>query len=127
VSPVTQKAAPKSLVSKSLRDDLVLEHRYTGAFAAVANCPVDVARRRRVPPSDVQTGTVTFRWILEPNGQTRDMEATYLSPTDEAVVACALNVLSAWKLSDPVQKPVALERTFTFRKLGPIEAGSREP
>jgi len=114
---------PAAAATLALSDDVLLSHQYEGAFAAVDNCRFDVARRRVVPPSEIQAGTVTFRWLIDPSGHVHDMRAEVVSATDKDLIKCAEMVLANWALINPVEKPTVLERTHVFRKLSASDKG----
>jgi hypothetical protein len=101
-----------------LRDDPTLDIQYGRAFtASVERCRFDVARREGVNPAEIAAGTVTLRWTIEPSGRVRDVFAVASSPTDEGVTDCAKRMVASRVLLNPVAKPLALELTYTFRKI----------
>jgi len=78
-------------------------------------CPVEVARRRQVPPAQVAAVTVTLRWTIEPNGHVRNAEAIAAAPeTDLEVAACAKRVVTEWVFPKPPPAPVTVQRTYSF-------------
>lgn len=84
---------------------------------AVANCRVEVARRRRLPPAKVAAGTVVVRFTIEKNGRVREAEALSAVDTDLEVAACAKRVLSDWKFVKRVRDAeVVVERTYRFSR-----------
>jgi outer membrane biosynthesis protein TonB len=85
---------------------------YHRTEARVANCRIEVARRRQVPPAKVAAGTVTVRFTVEPSGRVRDAEAISASDTDLEVSACAKRVLSEWVFAKHAGKPITVERTY---------------
>jgi hypothetical protein len=82
---------------------------------AVADCRVEVARRRKLPPAKVAAGTVVVRFTIEKSGRVREAEALSAVDTDLEVAACAKRVLSDWKFPKRVRDAeVVVERTYRF-------------
>jgi hypothetical protein len=114
-------ASPQKAASwLSLRDDPTLSVQYGEAFSAtVGVCRFEVAEQLGVTAVDIEAGVVTFRWIIEPSGLVRDASVLAESPTNEAVMACAKRIVVGRVLLNPVDKPLALEWTYTFHKIPP--------
>jgi len=111
----------KALTRISLRDDPLLDFQYGNAFAiSLEACRFDLARQLGVTPAEIAAGIVTLRWTVEPSGRVRDVSVVAWSPTDEAVTACANLVVVRRVLPNPVERPVALEWTYAFRKIPAI-------
>jgi hypothetical protein len=103
-----------------LRDDPTLSVQYGDAFtAAVGECRFKIAQQLGVSPVDILAGVVTFRWTIEPSGRVRGVSTVADSPTDEALMVCAQHVVIRRVLLNAVDKPLALEWTYAFRKLAP--------
>jgi len=82
---------------------------------AVADCRIEVARRRRVPPSKVAAGTVQLRFTIESSGRVREAEALSAVDTDLEVAACAKRVLSGWSFPKRTgDAEIVVERTYRF-------------
>jgi hypothetical protein len=85
--------------------------------AAVAACRIEVARRRRLPPSKVAAGSVVLRFTIERTGRVREAEALSAIDTDPEVAACAKRVLSDWTFRKRVRDAaVVVERTYRFSR-----------
>jgi hypothetical protein len=83
--------------------------------AAVADCRVEVARRRRLPPGKVAAGTEVVRFTIEKTGRVREAEALSAIHTDLEVAACAKRVLSDWTFAKRARDAeVVVERTYRF-------------
>jgi hypothetical protein len=82
--------------------------------SAVAACRVEVARRRRVPPSMIAATTVVLRFTIEPNGRVHNAEALSAPGTDLDVAACAKRVLSEWVFPKRLKDATQVERTYRF-------------
>lgn len=78
----------------------------------VANCRIEVARRRRVTPAQVSAGTVVLRFTVEPSGRVRNAEAVWAANTDLEVAACAKRVLSEWTFAKHARGDITVERTY---------------
>jgi hypothetical protein len=82
--------------------------------SAVAACRIEVARRRRVPPSMIAATAVVVRFTIEPSGRVRNAEALSAPGTDLDVAACAKRVISEWKFPKRVKDETTVERTYRF-------------
>jgi len=78
----------------------------------VANCRIEVARRRRVVPDQVSAGTVVLRFTVEPSGRVRGAEAVWAANTDLEVAACAKRVLSEWTFAKHASGDIQAEHTY---------------
>jgi hypothetical protein len=84
---------------------------------AVAACRIEVARRRRLPPSKVAAGSVVLRFTIERTGRVREAEALSAIDTDLEVAACAKRVLSEWTFTKRMRDAaVVVERTYRFSR-----------
>jgi TonB family protein len=81
---------------------------------AVAACRIEVARRRRVPPSMIAATAVVVRFTIEPSGRVRNAEALSAPGTDLDVAACAKRVISEWKFPKRDKDATTVERTYRF-------------
>ena len=121
--PSVSAARPgKTSTRISLRDNPTLSFQYGKAFtASVEECRFDVARRAGIAPAQIVAGLITLRWTIEPSGYVRDVSAITSSPTDPAVTACVKRLVAGRALLNPVEKPLALEWTYAFRKISVVE------
>jgi hypothetical protein len=88
------------------------ELEYHQTERPVANCRIEVARRRRVVPAQVSAGTVVLRFTVEPSGRVRDAEAVWAANTDLDVAACAKRVLSEWTFAKHAAGDIQVERSY---------------
>jgi len=124
VDKVSAASPAKPFTWLRIADDPTLALQYGEAFAAtVGACRFKVASDLGVRAANVEAGTVTFRWTVDPSGRARDVSTIVDSPTDGAVTECATRVVVSQKLLNPVQRPLALEWTYSFRRL-PIKGVS---
>jgi hypothetical protein len=93
------------------------EQEYLQTEGAVANCRIEVARRRRVALAQVSAGTVLLRFTIEPSGRVRDAEAVSADHTDLAVAACAKRVLSEWTFGKHASGNVHVEQAYRLAKV----------
>jgi hypothetical protein len=99
----------------SSRTSPAIESEYHRAEPRLAECRIEVARRRRVLPSRVAAEEVTLRWTIEQSGRVRDAEAVTAAHTDLEVAACAKRVISDWRFNELPGGPVTVEWTYRFR------------
>ncbi|HVT07483.1 MAG TPA: hypothetical protein VHO67_08490 [Polyangia bacterium] len=111
--------APKGAIPGGDRDERALpqssglsELEYEQTERPVANCRIEVARRRRVTPAQVSAGTVLLRFTIEPSGRVRDAEAVSAANTDLDVAACAKRVLSEWTFAKHAAGNIQVERSY---------------
>jgi hypothetical protein len=111
------EATETSTASAALthRADPAIEAEYLRAEPQLAQCRIEVARRRRVLPSRIAAEEVTLRWTIEPSGRVRDAEAVTAAHTDLEVAACAKRVISDWRFRQIPGGPVTVEWTYRFR------------
>ena len=84
---------------------------------AVADCRIEVARRRRLPLGKVAAGTVVVRFTIETSGRVREAEALSAVDTDLEVAACAKRVLADWKFPQRARDAeVVVHRTYRFSR-----------
>jgi hypothetical protein len=88
------------------------DQEYQQTDAAVAECRVEVARRRRISAAKVAVGTVVLRFTVEPSGRVRDAEAVSATDTDLEVAACAKRVLSEWVFARHASGEITVERSY---------------
>ena len=112
--------APTAAASRVRRDDEVVPARaagiseleYAQTQGPVANCRIEVARRRRVAPAQVSAGSVVLRFTVEPSGRVHDAEAVSAINTDLDVAACAKRVLSEWTFAKHAAGNINVERVY---------------
>jgi hypothetical protein len=118
VDSVSAASPQKPATWVSVRDNPTLDAQYGPAFAAsVGACRFVVAQQLGVSAVDVEAGIVTFRWTIDPSGRVRVASMVAESPTNEAVMVCAKRVVVSRVLLNAVDKPLALEWTYAFRKI----------
>jgi len=84
---------------------------------AVADCRIEVARRRRLPPAKVAAGTVVVQFTIDKSGRVREAEALSAVDTDLEVAACAKRVLADWKFPQRARDAeVVVQRTYRFSR-----------
>ncbi|HVZ85578.1 MAG TPA: AgmX/PglI C-terminal domain-containing protein [Polyangia bacterium] len=88
------------------------DQEYEQTDSAVAECRIEVARRRRVSATKVSAGTVVLRFTVEQSGHVRDAEAVSATDTDLEVAACAKRVLSEWVFARHASGEVTVERAY---------------
>ncbi len=88
------------------------EQEYQQTERSVANCRIEVARRRRVVPAQVSAGTVVVRFTVERSGRVRDAEAVWAANTDLEVAACAKRVVSEWTFSKHASGDIHAEHSY---------------
>ena len=111
---------PKAAVAGSHREEQRVSARpvaisdleFGQTEGPVANCRIEVARRRRVIPAQVSAGTVLLRFTVEPSGRVRNAEAVWAANTDLDVAACAKRVLSEWTFAKHAAGDVNVEREY---------------
>ncbi len=94
------------------RTEGLSELDYLHTEGPVANCRIEVARRRRVAPAQVAAGTVVLRFTVEPSGRVRDAEAVSAVNTDLDVAACAKRVVSEWTFAKHAAGDIKVERVY---------------
>ncbi len=100
----------------------ISEQEFRQTERPVANCRIEVARRRRVAPAHISAGTVVLRFTIEPSGRVRDAEAVSADHTDLEVAACAKRVLSEWTFAKHAFGDINVEREY---RLAPVRFMSR--
>jgi len=114
------QVAPVAAAGRARRDDDegrargagLSEQEYAQTQKPVANCRIEVARRRRVAPAQVAAGNVVLRFTIEPSGRVRDAEAVSAVNTDLEVAACAKRVLSEWTFAKHATGNINVERVY---------------
>jgi hypothetical protein len=84
-------------------------------LAALDDCRIDVARRKRVGLADVQGDTLTLRWVIRPTGTVSATQVVATSATDLDLMGCVKAAMSTWSFTAPRGGPVHVERAFKFR------------
>jgi hypothetical protein len=96
-------------------DDTLLDDEVQTRLGSLDDCRVDVARRRRVAPTEVQGDTLTLRWVIRPSGEVGATQVVATSPTDLDLMDCVKGVMSTWSFTPPSGGLVRVERAFKFR------------
>ena len=109
--PARPPPEPTGTIDQTLLDDQI-ETR----FASLDDCRVDVARRRRVAPTEVQGDTLTLRWLIRPTGEIGATQVVATSPTDLDLMDCVKAAMSKWSFTAPSGGSVRVERAFKFRQ-----------
>lgn len=111
--------APTAVPAGSRRDEDTLpsrpgisEQEFQQTEGPVANCRIEVARRRRVAPAQISAGTVVLRFTIEPSGRVHDAEAVWAANTDLDVAACAKRVLSEWTFAKHAAGDIHVEHVY---------------
>ena len=129
-NPSAYRHAPVTTPS-ALRDDDraparrrgdLSEQEYRQTDVAVANCRVEVARRRQVAPARLAAGSVLLRFTVETSGRVRDAEAVSETNTDLEVAACAKRVLSDWRFAKHAGREITVERIYRLDNGGNSKA-----
>ncbi|HXJ20168.1 MAG TPA: hypothetical protein VMT03_08035 [Polyangia bacterium] len=106
------RAAPRDGQASAPQQGDLLEQEYRQTEVAVANCRVEVARRRQVLPARLAAGTVRLRFTVEMSGRVRDAEAVSQTDTDLELAACAKRVLSDWRFAKHAAGEITVERVY---------------
>ena len=96
------------------RADQTVEAEYLLAQPQLAQCRIEVARRRQVAPARVRAESVTLRWTIDRAGTVHDAEAVSAADTDLEVAACAKRVMSDWIFAKRADGPLTVEWTYKF-------------
>lgn len=96
---------------------ILLNREVAANLAKVENCPIEVARARRVSPAQVAAQPLLLRWTIEPSGDARTTDVIATGSTDPGVINCARAVMSQWRFTAPRGGSVEVERTVSFRNL----------
>jgi hypothetical protein len=100
----------------------LLDREITAKFAALGHCRTDVARRKRVPPSQIKVDTLTLRWTIAGKGQVAAMDVVGSTPVDPDMLDCIKRDTNGWLFTPPVGGDVRLNRALVFRRLSPPAA-----
>ena len=106
---IAPAAAPSGFIEPRILDKEISER-----FAQIADCRIEVARAKQVPPTQVVADKLLLRWIIEPDGTTGQTEVVATAPVDLGIMDCAKRVMSQWKFTRPRGGPKAIERPFSF-------------
>jgi hypothetical protein len=98
-------------------DPMLLDREMAPKLSKVADCRIEVARNRQVPPAQVSAETLLLRWTIKPTGDVSDSDVVATSPTDIDVMTCAKSTMSQWRFTPPHGGSVEMERTVSFKPL----------
>jgi len=98
-------------------DPMILNREMAANLSRVADCRIEVARNRQVPPAQVPAETLLLRWTIKPTGDVAASDVVATSPTDIDVMTCAKSAMSQWRFSPPRGGSIDMERTVSFKPL----------
>jgi hypothetical protein len=98
-------------------DAQILDREVAARFKSVDHCRVDVARRKRMLPSQVKVDTITLRWTILKKGEVAAMDVIGTTPVDPAVLECVTREARRWRFTPPSGGDLRLERALVFRLL----------
>lgn len=98
-------------------DPMLLDREMATNLSRVADCRIEVARYRQVPPAQVPAETLLLRWTIKPTGAVGGSDVVATAPTDLDVMNCAKSTMSQWRFSPPRGGSVEMERSVSFRPL----------
>jgi len=114
---IEDESAATAATAPAQRPDAADAEELQHTDSAVVACRIEVARRRRLPPSKVAAGSVVLRFTIERTGRVREAEALSAIDTDLEVAACAKRVLSEWTFTKRMRDAaVVVERTYRFSR-----------
>jgi hypothetical protein len=96
-------------------DQAVLARQIRSRFAALTECPVEVARHRHVSRASAASGRFTLRWTILRSGRVADTAVVANSAVNDRVMDCVKRQMNGWSFTPPVGGSVRLERPFRFR------------
>ena len=96
-------------------DQAVLARELRSRLAALAECPVDVARHKHIAAAAASTGRFLLRWTILPTGRVADTAVVAMSPVNVHVMDCVKRQMNGWSFTAPEGGSVRLERPFQFR------------
>jgi hypothetical protein len=96
-------------------DQAVLARQIHLRFAALGECPVEVARQHHRARSEAASGHLTLRWTILRTGRVADTAVVATSPVNERVMGCVKRQMLGWSFTPPEGGTVRLERPFQFR------------
>ena len=108
----SERAIPTAPVD---RQGALTDQEFGPTEGRVANCRLEVARRRQVALKAVAAKEVVLRFDVEADGHVRNAEAVSAIDTDLEIAACAKRVLSEWVFAKHSGEAIAVERTYRWR------------
>lgn len=98
-------------------DPMLLNREVSANMTKVEQCPLEVARTRQVPPSQIEAESLLLRWTINPAGETGSTDVVATAPVDRDVMSCAKSAMSQWRFTPPRGGSMQVERTVSFRRL----------
>jgi hypothetical protein len=111
-SPAERPAAPEAA---GRIDQALLARQIRSRFAALGECPVEVARHHHLARASAAAGRFTLRWTILRSGRVADTAVVADSPVNERVMDCVKRQMNTWSFTPPEGGTVRLERPFRFR------------
>ena len=111
-TPVEHPAAPEA---PGRIDQALLARQIRSRFAALGECPVEVARHHPLARASAATGRFTLRWTILRSGRVADTAVVADSPVNERVMDCVKRQMNTWSFTPPEGGTVRLERPFRFK------------
>jgi hypothetical protein len=68
---------------------------------ALRSCPIEVARRRQVPLSEVRARDIELTFTIQTNGAVTDAQALAAKDADDDVLACVGRRMFGWRFTPP--------------------------
>jgi hypothetical protein len=113
--PQKTAAAQPAAAASGRIDQAVLEKLVRSRFAALQECPTEVARHKRISLGAASAGRLTLRWTISPGGQVTETAVVAMSQVNPYVMDCVKRHMSGWLFPPPEGGPVRVERRFSFR------------
>jgi hypothetical protein len=110
--PVEHPAAPEAA---GRIDQALLARQIRSRFAALGECPVEVARHHHLARASAAAGRFTLRWTILRSGRVADTAVVADSPVNERVMDCVKRQMTTWSFTPPEGGTVRLERPFRFK------------
>jgi hypothetical protein len=96
-------------------DQMVLARQIRSRFAALGECPVEVARHHHQSRADAARGHLTLRWTILRTGRVADTAVVANSSVNQWVMDCVKRQMIGWSFTPPEGGTVRLERPFQFK------------
>jgi outer membrane biosynthesis protein TonB len=111
-TPVERPAAPETA---GRIDQALLARQIRSRFAALGECPVEVARHHPMARASAAAGRFTLRWTILRSGRVADTAVVADSPVNDRVMDCVKRQMNTWSFTPPEGGIVRLERPFRFK------------
>jgi hypothetical protein len=96
-------------------DQVVLARQIRSRFAALDECPSEVARHQHLARASAASGRFTLRWTILRTGLVADTAVVANSPVNPRVMDCVKRQMNTWSFTPPEGGTVHLERPFRFK------------